>query len=177
MSNALAMTCFLSTYSPVSIPGIIATDAKQLAALTSIKAFDHVVQSKGHLAAAISPTGISISPDGVLALANHSARALYKVSDPEILFIGVFDELPLLCKSAAHIQTIMPAISRISFVILDTRGSDLYAQGIPLAEALPIIPFSVLRSLRTIASLSPSETFTVWVISGDKKGEPRATAR
>ena len=97
MSDALAMTEFLSTYAPVPIPGIIATDAKQLVALTYIKAFDHVVQSKGHLAAAINPTGISISPEGVLALAAHSARALYKISDPEILFIGLFEELQLLC--------------------------------------------------------------------------------
>ena len=146
MSDALAMTSFLSTYAPVPVPGIVATDAKQLAALTAIKSFDHVVQSKGHLSAAISPTGISISPEGVLALADHSAHALDKISDPEMLFIGVFDELQLLCKAAAHIQSIMPAVSKISFVILDTRGSDLYAQGIPLAEALPIIPFSVLRS-------------------------------
>ena len=101
------MTSFLSTYAPVPIPGIVVTNAKQLAALTAIESFHHVVQSKGHLSAAISPTGISISPEGVLALADHSARALYKISDPEILFIGVFDELHLLCKAAAHIQSII----------------------------------------------------------------------
>ena len=172
-----AATEFLNKYAPRQIPGIIPTDAKQLLALTSINAFDHVIQSETHLGSAFVPTGTSISPEGFMQLSGSSALAIYKVTDPEILVLGLYSELPSLCKAIQHFKTILPGTSKITFAIFDTRASDLYDQGIPLAERLPVIPFSVRRSTRTLASLAPAETYTTWIIASDEANQPRATAR
>ena len=111
------------------------------------------------MGSALVPTGTSISPEGVMQLSGSSALAIYKVTDPEILVLGLYSELPSLCKAIKHFKTILPGTAKITFAIFDTRASDLYDQGIPLAERLPVIPFSVRRSTRTLASLSPAETY------------------
>ena len=75
-----------------------------------------------------------------MQLSGSSALAIYKVTDPEILVLGLYSELPSLCKAIKHFKTILPGTAKITFAIFDTRASDLYDQGIPLAERLPVIP-------------------------------------
>ena len=65
----------------------------------------------------------------------------------------------------------------MAFLVFDTRGSDLYAEGLPLAEQLPFIPYQLLRSSGTVATLAPPEVYTAWVAHVDTVKHPRASHR
>ena len=89
------MDAFLSQYAPSHVDGLIVGDAKQLAILAKISHFDNVVQVATFLGHSLRrPNGVVLTPGGVLAIPDASAaRAIYKVPNPDVLFIGTLPQL------------------------------------------------------------------------------------
>ena len=169
---------FLTLHRPQASQGVILGDGRQLACLAKISAFENVIQSATLLGEALTPNGVVITPLGAQSLTNTAdARAIFKVRDPDLLFVTTFDELPAACKAATHLKALLPDIFRIQMVVLDTRGSDLYRDGVKLSAMAPFPPYQILRSTRTVAVMSPPETYTAWVIKIDLRTHLRSDPR
>ena len=144
-------------------------------ALTEVGSFDNVIQDRAWLTDT-PPLGVSLTPKGIRTIPDpQSARAIFRVPNPSFLVVSSYKDLDDKITAVEYLLSLI-TFSEISFLVFDTRGSDLYSEGIPLSGKMPRHPYRVLRSSRTVAGLPLGQTYTAWLLSISGK-HPRSDAR
>ena len=124
-----------------------------------------------------APVGVTMTPEGVRGIPDpNAARAIFKVASPSILTICLCENLAYNISAIDYLFSIYPLIANVSYLILDTRASDLYTEGIPLSAKFPLSPYRVMRSSRTVTSNPLKDTYTAWVVS-ISRNQPRSDHR
>ena len=173
--NLQRISDHLRAHAPSSEAGINRADAKQIMALTEVGSFDNVIQDRAWLTDT-PPLGVSITPKGIRTIPNpESARAIFRVPNPSFLVVSSYKDLEDKISAVEYLLSLI-TFSEISFLVFDTRASDLYNEGIPLSGKMPRHPYRVMRSSRTVAGLPLSMSYTAWLLSISGK-HPRSDAR